>query len=531
MYNGIGGMPSAPIDLLLGFIGLPPTNGATGSDEFGNLLGLFAPTPREGNSLPVPALPFAPNPDLAVVESTQLYLPQDLAEALGLDVQTLPVTIRDGQPPGLIREEHLSSMPIKDGALPQELIKVGRPLSESIRQTLSADNPEPMAQARAGLLSVDDGVHQTLYLKVLPGDIHTDAIRLTPGEGKSEEMVLPMRLRTVEQDGNRIIAEAELQSATGKDIPIRLQLELAGKQNGIQDAIANAAKASEAVNKPSSNGAALSMARLLNNLDVKSMIIEPVEADAKLASKDILPRIVSLPRILGQLRSTGDPSAQINLENDGIGAETKASRVVPSVSGKEGHGLDNASARHYSPSHMPNISIESASSGLTTIPASEVGGLTSPPNADADLTQVRFYNIDQKLDQLKLNPGQRINIQLVPARLGKMELSIVHHRGLITVKLALDSMQAQQAVQRNLPQLESALSSSGIRVDNFQLYVNQPSKGESFVHYQHQFDHPQDGFSGHQGRGFRHYSDNRKQLQQFSLSESGFKQTLVNCLA
>jgi flagellar hook-length control protein FliK len=166
-----------------------------------------------------------------------------------------------------------------------------------------------------------------------------------------------------------------------------------------------------------------------------------------------------------------------------------------------------------------------------TIPVSEVGSSLPQLDANNDLSQVRFYNLDQKLDQLKSNPGQKINIQLVPARLGKMELSVINHRGIVTVQLTLESMQARQSVERNLGQLERHLASSGIRVDSFQLHVNQPLRGGSFAHFQQHYDQPRDGFNNRQDHGRQQYAQEQRQMRRFGLSDNGFAQTMINCLA
>jgi flagellar hook-length control protein FliK len=142
----------------------------------------------------------------------------------------------------------------------------------------------------------------------------------------------------------------------------------------------------------------------------------------------------------------------------------------------------------------------------------------------------QFFDLDHKLEQIKANPGTQIRIQLMPSQLGKMDLSIFSHRGLVTVKLSLGSMQAKQAVEGSLAQLESQLSAAGIKVDSFQIQVSQMSKEEA-THQQYN-PYSQGESSGRRHKGAdRQLMNNHGRLHNFSLSDKTFEQTMVNCLA
>ena len=81
---------------------------------------------------------------------------------------------------------------------------------------------------------------------------------------------------------------------------------------------------------------------------------------------------------------------------------------------------------------------------------------------------------------------------MIPVKLGKMDLTIAANRGIITVKLMVNSIAAKTALESNLGQLESQLASAGIKVDNLQVTVNQSSRQESYAGYQNQ--HQSSGF-------------------------------------
>jgi hypothetical protein len=499
MFNQMGGASTPPIEMLMGLLGGGAVKTSSGSGDFGRLLGLLGPMPDgmpgDGIGQSIPELPVMANPDVAVLGNIPLVLPQDFSQALGLSSQPLP---------------------------------------DTPNQVIVTENPQTMSLAQAELLVTDDGKNQALYLKILPDGTGPEMAQVLPEQDHGEEMVLPMRLRTVEQHGNRLIAEAELQTATGKDASIRLRLELAGSPDKIQET----KPVSGIDSKPSTGiGKDLSLPRLLNNLDVKSVVIEPVGNDGVQMSKDILPRIVAIPRNFTGLKPTFNSPAAANSETVAPESESLSATLKP-IGGTEGSRLaDTGTGWMMSDNNSAGTQAgnptgaESNLVATTTLPVSEIGEALPRTGFDTDLSQVRFYNLDHKLDQLKQNPGQRIKIQLMPARLGSMELSIASQRGIVTVTLAVDSVQAKQAIERNLPQLEKSLATSGLRVDNFQLQVNQPSKGESYLAYQQQYDRQQGGFTGHQEQGFRQYSSGYNRPQQFNLPEADFQQTMVNCLA
>jgi len=147
----------------------------------------------------------------------------------------------------------------------------------------------------------------------------------------------------------------------------------------------------------------------------------------------------------------------------------------------------------------------------------------------SDQTQaVRFYDLDQKIGQLKRNPGQSIRIQLVPSNLGQMEVSIASYRGQVTVNLTVESEQARQAVEKNLTQLEHQLASSGVKVDQFQVTVNQPAKTLAFAQAEQAY---QGSFGSRQGRGYQDSSRSQKLMQKFTPGGPSFETVMVNCLA
>ncbi len=501
MFNQLGGAPAAPVDLLMGFLGGRPQGKASGAGDFGGLVDLLGSMPLkmpgEGrDSLLSDALPTT-QPETAIMENITLLLPANLVQALGIGEQAR---------------------------------------GDATDVAADTDNSQMMTAVKAELLSTDDGKQQALYLKILPRTTDPETASMISATGdKNEEMVLPMRLRTVEQQGDRIVADAELQTATGEDVSIRLRLEIAGNPTRIGDSKTGSEGFRSGPPKTSTD---VSLPRLLHNLDVKSVVIEPMADVVEAGSKDILPRAAILPRNLAGLKPSSNNTSAVNLNAKVLSADEETPWLMPIKTDDKSGGLNDFGQNRMlfddlngNGQMASTRGTDAGMTGTTTIPVSEIGQSLPDSEASGEAGQVRFYNIDQKLDQLKQNTGQRIKIQLMPSRLGNMELSISSQRGVVTVNLAVDSIQAKQAVERNLSQLESHLASSGIRVDNFQLHVNQASRSASYSAYQQMYDRGQGDLTGQQGRGFRQYAGDRRRMQQFNPSDGSFRQAMVNCLA
>lgn len=65
----------------------------------------------------------------------------------------------------------------------------------------------------------------------------------------------------------------------------------------------------------------------------------------------------------------------------------------------------------------------------------------------------------------------KIQIQLEPAELGKLELSLVVERDLVAARFVTESQGVQSLIEANLPQLRAALEEAGMQVDLLQVSV------------------------------------------------------------
>ena len=500
MHSQLMAPAANPLDMILGMGGTVPANQPVGGDKFSQMLGLSKPLSAET----MEGLVAGENPQLpAGLESAGMItvqLPPSLLESLGLQTGT------DPQP--------------------------------SLTPT-AAGQTEPQLTVPAELLVADDGNGDTVYLKLKVDNLgETSGLSLPEADDNGEEMLLPMRLRTVEQTGDRLIADAELQGAAGKDTSIRLRLELAGNTSGNQQIDWSAMEKNAG---QSATGKAEQMSKMLGDLGVKLIVIENVENGSPTTLQSILPETAPLINKAGGLKTTGQPGtvgtapatvfAGENGENVKVEQPSLTDAVVGGLSGEKADAKTSSSAViGKSGDFGEQLAALSSNQTVSSESGSTAALESQPVEKDSEPGAVRFYDLDRKLDQLKQNPGQKIRVQLTPAKLGRMELSIATHRGMVTVNLAVESNQTRQVVERNLAQLESQMAASGIKLDSFQVTVNQSSKGESFAgNYSQQQQH---GFAGNGQQGGRRQGNFlQNQLRNFETAGTGFDQVLVNCLA
>ncbi len=410
-----------------------------------------------------------------------------------------------------------------------------------------ADGP---VLAGAELLSPDDGDGKTIYIRIQTPENPDSVMPMSPDDGgERQEMILPMHLRTVEHRDGRIVADGVMQTATGKDVPIRLQLQVAENPLREQPADLSTLNSTESASAGNSAGGNSTMARMLADLHVEMIVVEPAAAETMPMPRMPYADIMGRPQIdvgNGDAMPSPVPVDAAPVPTTPVAARAATpvmpeTATMPTADGKSSASPDMPAADQDTPDVIDQIvgrdgsSTASKADGGTTPAASTLtaasgtGGSDGSSQPSSGASQVRFYDLDHKLDMVKQNPGQRIKIQLVPSNLGKMELSIVSHRGLVTVNLAVESTQAKQAVERNLSQLEQRLASSGIKVDAVQLQVNQPSRGTTFANTHQQYY--QGGYGGHGGRGSQQSPYRSARHYPTQLTDGGFKQELVNCLA
>lgn len=215
---------------------------------------------------------------------------------------------------------------------------------------------------------------------------------------------------------------------------------------------------------------------------------------------------VGIVEALGSAETTGVQTAKVTgatedlqSEGDVIGtetagragrAETLRQRVSPEEAG-EGAGFE---ALLEAPEREPKTGFKTEephiNGELFTQTFKEVVGETQIREQNPETTPVApepFVpeNIRESLAtqivsgaRLMVKDGMtKIQIQLEPAELGKLELSLVVERDLVAARFVTETQGVQSLIEANLPQLRSALEEMGLQVDLLQVGVQ--AEGDS----------------------------------------------------
>ncbi|MEE9442143.1 MAG: flagellar hook-length control protein FliK [candidate division Zixibacteria bacterium] len=495
MNNGVMGLSASPFDMLLGFGGKQPAQGRSSPDDFGQLLSLFPQL--QLSEMTLPGMTDGLNPEILIrqdflpltVGAGKIVIPQEFAEMAGLKQVIFPDT------------------------------KIQSPLESELKSGHFA---------QADLVMVEGDENQDIFLRLKSmSDNLSQGLKPEAEVSEKNTIILPMQIRTVELNGKQLFADAVLKTAAGEDVSIRLKLDVTGNQNKTSGDgliyVRNDGDTARHVKQ---------LPELIRDLNVKLIAVEGIEENAQAMTKSALPRAVVE---LMNPKNINDAKLGITKETLPDVETLEANpKDISSKNGQVSKGLQNTNSGSVLNAETSAFEKLNGRVSETQVPTtSEITSSVSNNQGSFDqklsTPTVKFFDLDFGLNQLKQNPGQKIRVQLSPARLGTMELSIASHRGHVTINLVLNSMQAKQAVERGLAHLESQLSASGIKVDTFQLHVNGPTRGESFAGHQHHF---YQGDYGQHQQGQRFYRDMFEKAQN-RLNQSGesFDRIMVDCLA
>ena len=117
------------------------------------------------------------------------------------------------------------------------------------------------------------------------------------------------------------------------------------------------------------------------------------------------------------------------------------------------------------------VEVASSTPGETT---AATGRLESPEET-VPTTLPKEEVVGQIINGAKLmvkDQATKIQLQLEPAELGKLELSLVVERDLVTARFVAETQGVQSLIEANLSQLRSALQEAGLTVDLLQVDVH-----------------------------------------------------------
>lgn len=509
--------PANPLAAVIGSGTATTNQGQSVAGNFQHILGVSPtkPASADGSTDAVTGASDTKNSELMAIAATSgmiaLLIPSNLIATLGTDTQTAASSTGDNTSQGSTLQGNTS----QNGAASTELVK-------------------------AELVAKMSGKSAGLCLKILPDTVKDDTDSSVPstvsaGQTETDGMILPLDLRTVAQEGNRIIADGFLQTTTGEEAPVRIKLEFAGPLTVNDKMESSAASLPTTVeSSTSASGKTSQLPQLMRDLGVTSMVIENVATKPSPVVAALLPGATVKGTGSSSAGQASTPLLDITKMADGQLTVPVQSLAATAAQSENQQNLDTANT---------SLDDDQGSSTSTTTPQLQTGSagvavdtsIVAPPPIMASATEAvdqtssaRFYDLEQKVSQLRKAPGQTIRLQLMPPSLGQMEVSIASHRGQVTVNMTVDSEQARQAVEKNLTQLEQQMASSGIKVDQFQVTVNQPVKSTAFAEAEQPY---RGGFTGQQGRGYNQSSRDKKLTQHTTPNGPSFETVMVNCLA
>ncbi|MNS44752.1 Flagellar hook-length control protein FliK [compost metagenome] len=104
-----------------------------------------------------------------------------------------------------------------------------------------------------------------------------------------------------------------------------------------------------------------------------------------------------------------------------------------------------------------------------------VGDVAKAESAKAPALPVRpedvLPQVSKHLDQLKANQANAIKLQLYPEHLGKMEIKVVSHQGVISAQLTADSHTVKGMLESQVAQLQRTFAEMGLKVDKVEVTI------------------------------------------------------------
>ncbi len=149
-------------------------------------------------------------------------------------------------------------------------------------------------------------------------------------------------------------------------------------------------------------------------------------------------------------------------------------------------GLTHQAERHLQPQgHLPVQGIEAAKA-MPQTPTIHL-----PSGQQVTESQIFDQVVTQLSGSINGESGRMV-LRLQPAELGSLKLEIMIEGDRVRANFHAQSQQVQEVLERNLPQLRNALAEQGLKIDQFQVNVDQRQKGGQFESLAQQQQHGSD---------------------------------------
>jgi len=144
---------------------------------------------------------------------------------------------------------------------------------------------------------------------------------------------------------------------------------------------------------------------------------------------------------------------------------------------------------HQAPSHpqpQGQVPVQGMDVSKTMLPTNPVVQLAS----GQQVTESQIF--DQVVTQISGSvngESGRMILRLQPAELGSLKLELIVEGDRIKANLHAQSHQVQDVLERNLPQLRNALATQGLKIDQFQVNIDQHQQSGQFENLAQQHQH------------------------------------------
>ncbi len=240
---------------------------------------------------------------------------------------------------------------------------------------------------------------------------------------------------------------------------------------------------------------------------------QPVEQDqllAEAASEEIDPRFAGLLKP----RAAAQPSSQPALRGQVHGAKVPQPEAQLNQGGETAQAVTEVAPEMAKAAEVAELLGRSAKPGLEAQAQQQPNGQAQPAGGAVPASLNQAQPLPQMTATVQLPSGQqvaegqifdqvvthvsgsfngasgRMVLRLQPAELGALKLELLVEGDRIRANLQAQNQQVQEVLERNLPQLRSALAEQGLKIDQFNVDVNhrhnQQGQFDNLAQQQHQ---------------------------------------------
>jgi len=124
-------------------------------------------------------------------------------------------------------------------------------------------------------------------------------------------------------------------------------------------------------------------------------------------------------------------------------------------------------------SAQPSVNSTPAERSLTEVVKTEASAPSqAPPRAEEVLPQILKH-----AEALKAQQQNSIKLQLYPEHLGKVEIKVMSHQGVLSAQLTADSVQVKGLLETQLVGLQRSLQEMGLKVDRVEVALSSSNAG------------------------------------------------------